>query len=95
MPQKDLLKTYLALNLNNNITIKSGARDQIERIDIKSVLGRNSFIDDEDIEVDVTGNNVTHSGTVESLYQKDEAGRIAWNAPDARTVDNTLTVECD
>lgn len=79
--------------LNNNITIKSDAHDQIERIDIKSALGRNSSIDDENIEVSVSGNNVTLSGTVESLYQKDEAGRIAWNAPGVRTVDNELIVE--
>ena len=47
------------------------------------------------IQVKVSGNNVTLSGTVDSWYQKDEAGRIAWNAPGVLAVNNELHVEYD
>ena len=88
------IKTLIGVKgLNNNITINADARDQIERIDIKSGLERNWPINDGDIEVIVSVNNVTLRGTMESLYHKDEAGRIAWNAPGVRTVYSVLTVE--
>ncbi len=45
--------------------------------------------------VRVTGNNVTLTGMVDSIYQKDEAGRIAWNAPGVRSVDNELVIDYD
>ena len=56
-------------------------------------LTRNWAIDDRNIQVKVDGNNVTLQGKVGSLYQKDEAARIAWNAPGVWTVDNELLVE--
>jgi osmotically-inducible protein OsmY len=43
--------------------------------------------------VKVTGHKATLTGTVESWYQKDEAVRIAWNAPGVWSVDNELLVE--
>ena len=84
--QKSIKNLIGVKGLNNNITIKPDANDQIERIDIKSRLERNWPINDGDIEAIVSGNNVTLRGTIESLYQKDEAGKIAWKAPWARTV---------
>ena len=84
--QKSIKNLIGVKGLNNNITIKPDANDQIERIDIKSRLERNWPINDGDIEAIVSGNNVTLRGTIESLYQKDEAGKIACKAPWARTV---------
>ncbi len=77
----------------NNIKIRSETNDAIEKRDIENALGRNWSIDDEDIEVKVSGNNVTLNGSVESIYQKDEAERIARNAPGVWTVDNELVVD--
>ncbi len=77
----------------NNIKIKSETNDAVEKKDIEDALGRNWSIDDDDIEVKVSGNNVTLNGSVESLYQKDEAERIARNAPGVWTVDNELVVD--
>lgn len=79
--------------LINNITIKPDAHDKIEKETIERALSRNWAIDDDDIEVGVKGNNVTLKGTVDSLYQKDEAGRIAWNAPGVWAVDNELVID--
>lgn len=79
--------------VSNNIMIKSESKDAIEKKDIEDALKRNWSIDDEDIDVDVTDHKVTLTGVVDSWYQKDEAGRIAWNAPGVWTVDNELTVD--
>ena len=79
----------------NNITIKSETRDDIEKKDIESALMRNWSIDDDDIRVKVSGNRVTLNGTVNSFYQRDEAERIAWNAPGVSTVDNELVIDYD
>ncbi|MCO5948626.1 BON domain-containing protein [Mucilaginibacter flavidus] len=77
----------------NNIKIKSETHDAIEKKAIECALERNSSIDDLGIQVDVAGNNVTLTGTVNSFYAKDEAEQIAWNAPGVWTVDNELVIE--
>ena len=79
--------------VTNNITIKSESLDEIERKDIERAFVRSWAIDNRDIQVEVSGNRVTLNGTVNSLYQKDEAGRIAWNAPGVWSVDNELVVD--
>ena len=81
--------------VSNNLKIKTHAKDALEKIAIERGLARNWSIDDEDIQVRVTGNNVTLTGMVDSIYQKDEAGRIAWNAPGVRSVDNEMVIDYD
>jgi osmotically-inducible protein OsmY len=83
------------LAVYNNISIKSDTLDAVEKRAIEDALSRSWSIDDEDIDVEVKGNNVTLTGTVESLYQKDEAERIAWNAPGVYCVENDLLVDFD
>lgn len=78
--------------VTNSIKIKSETSDEIEQKDIERALARNWAIDDHNIQVKVSGNRVTLNGTVDSLYQKDEAGRIAWNAPGVSTLDNELVI---
>lgn len=77
----------------DNMQIKSEVQDNIEKRDIEKALVRNWAIDNRDIEVKVSGNRVTLDGTVRSLYQKDEAGRIARNAPGVQNVDNELVID--
>ena len=81
--------------VSNKITIKSETHDAVETASIERALERNWSIDDENIHVKVTGHTVKLTGTVDSIYQKDEAGRIAWNAPGVWTMDNELAVEYD
>ncbi|MEI7597071.1 MAG: BON domain-containing protein [Bacteroidota bacterium] len=78
--------------VTNSITIKSETQDLIEQKDIERALRRNWSIDDKDIKVTVLGKRVTLNGTVDSLYQKDEASKIAWNAPGVLVVDNELII---
>ncbi len=79
--------------VSNDIVIKSETHDAIKKSDIENALKRNWAIDDEHINVIVDGHKVTLTGSVDSWYQKDEAARIAWNAPGVWTVDNELEVE--
>ncbi|AIM37047.1 ornithine aminotransferase [Sphingobacterium sp. ML3W] len=78
--------------VDNNIRIKSGRNDAIEKKDIEHALKR-STIDDSNIKVSVSDNVVTLSGTVDSWYQKGEAGRITWNTPGVSHVKNDLDID--
>ncbi len=77
----------------NNITVKPGTDDIVEKADIESALKRNWAVSDNDIQVAVSGHTATLTGTVDSWHQKDEAGRIAWNVPGIRRVANDLLVD--
>ena len=79
--------------VSNNIKLKSRSEDAIETADIESALARNWSTSENEIRVQVSGHKATLSGTVGSWYQKDEAGRLAWNAPGVWNVENNLTVE--
>jgi osmotically-inducible protein OsmY len=81
--------------VTNNITIKSESNDPIEKEDIEAALQRNWSFYDNDITVEVNDHKATLTGTVSSIYQKEEAGRIAWNAQGVYQVDNELVVEYD
>lgn len=79
----------------NHIKIKSEAQDAIEKKDVEKALERHWSIKAEDIHVKAEGSKIILTGNVTSLYQKEEAGKIAWNTPGVWTVDNKLEVEYD
>lgn len=81
------------LGVTNDIKLSAETHDAIEKKDIQDALTRNWSISEQDIDVKVLGNKVTLNGMVDSYYQRDEAGRIAWNAPGVISVDNELVVE--
>jgi osmotically-inducible protein OsmY len=79
----------------NNINIKSDIHNQMEEKLIRDALKRNSLISADDIRVEVSGTTVSLYGMVSSIYQKEEAGRIAWKTPGIWNVVNNLVVEYD
>ena len=79
--------------VTNNIKIKSDIHDAIEKEDVVDAIARSWSIDDSDISVSVSGTSVTLTGTVNSWYQKEEAGRIAWKTPGIWSVKNELAVD--
>jgi osmotically-inducible protein OsmY len=79
----------------NYINIKTENTDEVEKKNIENAFKRNWAIDNQEIHVEVLGNNVTLNGAVHSIYQKEEAERIAWNAPGVWSVNNELYVEYD
>ena len=78
--------------LTNAIKVQPGSADEVEQAGIERALARNWSTNDQDISVNVFGNDVTLNGTVNSYYQKDEAERIAWNAPGVFMVKNELAI---
>ena len=66
---------------------------QLNKKMLKNAIGRSWSVDNNDIQVKVSGTTVTLSGTVNSWYQKEEAGRIAWNTPGIWHVKNELAVD--
>lgn len=78
--------------ITNNIKVKSLFHDKVEQQDIENAL-RSSAINDDGIEVSVSGTTVTLKGTVHSWYAKEEAARIAWKTKGIWEVNNELTVD--
>lgn len=81
--------------VTSNIKIKSEVHDAIEQKDVENALARHWSINAKDIHVKASGTKVTLTGNVSSLYQKEEAGHIAWNTPGVWSVDNELEVAYD
>ncbi len=93
---RDAVKNLLGVTgVTNNIKIKSDTMEAVEKSDIELALRRNWSIYDNDIDVKISGHKAILSGTVDSWYQKNEAGRIAFNAPGIWSVDNDLIVDYD
>jgi len=77
----------------NDIRIQPDSLDEIEQEATQRALRRSSSMDDQDIHVFVTENNVTLIGVVNSYFQRDEAERIAWSAPGIWTLTNELSID--
>ena len=83
------------IGVTNNIRIKSDIEEVTEKEDIESALRRNWSIAENDITVNVSGHKATLTGMVDSWYQKNEAGKIAFNAKGIWAVDNELVIDFD
>ncbi|HMK06010.1 MAG TPA: BON domain-containing protein [Flavobacterium sp.] len=91
--QKTVSNLIGVKGISNDIRIVSLSKDGIEKKDIEDAIIRNGHIDSTSIEIEVINNLVTLRGSVDSWYQKSEAGRIAWNAPGVKQVQNDLYVD--
>ena len=78
--------------VTNLIKVKSEWKDSIEQKAVENALSRNWSINSKDVKVEIDHNIVKLTGLVHSLYQKEEASRLAWNAPGVRSVENDLAV---
>jgi osmotically-inducible protein OsmY len=81
------------VGVHNKITIQSETHDAVEKGLVERAIARNWSINDCDIRVGVSGTLVTLTGSVRSLYERDEAARVAWNAPGIRMVHNEIVVD--
>lgn len=80
---KDAVQNLVGLTgASNNLKIQSETNDTVEKLNIESALRRSWSINDDDIEVKVSGTKVTLSGTIKPWYQRDEAEQTARKAKD-------------
>ncbi|MES2267504.1 MAG: BON domain-containing protein [Bacteroidota bacterium] len=77
----------------NNLTLMPETGDELEKKTVEHALLRYAATVDQNIRVKVFKNAITLKGNVQSVYQKEEAEKIAWNAPGVLMVYNELIVE--
>jgi osmotically-inducible protein OsmY len=85
---------YLAgvKDVNNHVVVRPIADRLAVKSQIEAALLRNAQLDANSIRVDVRGNMVLLSGTVQSWIEREEAERAAWGAPGVWDVENLLLV---
>lgn len=76
----------------NSITISQGIEPLEVKKRIKEAFERSADLEAKGIRVLTTGHTVTLEGTVHSLKEKEEAERVAFNAPGVYEVKNNLIV---
>jgi osmotically-inducible protein OsmY len=91
--QKSVEKLIGVKGISNHIILLYESKDDVEKTAVEDALELNWSLKSKNIEVKVSQNKVTLSGTVDSIYQKEEAGRIAWAAPGVWSLDNELIVQ--
>ncbi len=78
--------------VTSHMTIRKKT-DLVEKVAIEAALARSRYVDDKNIQVRVTTNNVALLGKVSSYHEREEAERIAWKAPGVASVNNLLRFE--
>lgn len=78
--------------IRNHIKIKSEKVDAVEKADIERALAGNSIFNDDQIRVKVSRNDVTLTGVVHSLLEKDLAEQTAMKAAGVERVINDLVI---
>lgn len=79
----------------DKIVIEAEIKNQLEKEIVEKALKRSWILDIGNIKVRVDGSTIFLSGIVSSIFQKEEAERIAWNTKGVWQVDNELFVELD
>jgi len=79
----------------DKIKIEAEVKNELGQEIVEKALSRSWILDIDNIKVRVDGKTIFLSGFVSSLFQKEEAERIAWNTPGVWYVDNELVVEPD
>ncbi|PAM93735.1 ornithine aminotransferase [Flavobacterium sp. IR1] len=77
----------------DKIKIEAEIKNEIRQELIEKAFRSSWILDVDNIKVRVEGKTIYVSGTVDSLFQKEEAERIAWNTPGVWYVDNELVIE--
>jgi osmotically-inducible protein OsmY len=78
--------------LSNLISIGQTTAATVVKSDIEAALKRRAAFDSQRIGVDISGRDVTLSGTVHSCSERELARNSAWGAPGVRNVVDNLVV---
>lgn len=79
----------------DKIKIEAEVKNELRQEMVEKALQRSWLLEVDNIRVRVDGRTIVLSGIVDSLFQKEEAERIAWNTPGVWYVDNEILVEFD
>lgn len=78
--------------ISNLIQTQTNRDSEIKKEFIEKAIKDSALLHDLNIEVTVDNRKVTLNGNVNTLYEKEEAERLAWNAKGVIAVDNALTL---
>ncbi|MFM2230943.1 MAG: hypothetical protein RL607_2201 [Bacteroidota bacterium] len=78
--------------ISNHIVSQTERDSEIKKELIERALKQSALLFENLIEVKVNNRKVTLSGQVNTLYEKEEAERLAWNAKGVTAVDNQITL---
>lgn len=93
---RELVENQIGVTgVTNNIKLKRELYNQIEKELLEKALQRHWAFDLDDIDIQVAGATVQLSGTVGSIFQKEEAERIAYKTPGVIKVINHLKVNLE
>lgn len=81
--------------VSNYISIKSQSDTVINSTALWLALENHYELDSQNIEIEVLDSKIILKGTVDSWYQKEIAGRIAWKTPGVIHVSNELVMEAE
>lgn len=90
--QKSIEQVVGVRGVTNLMKIKSKSNEVLDKKLVQDALSRNWSINPKNVKVEVDQSRVKLTGLVYSIYQKDEAERLAWNAPGVCSVKNELAV---
>jgi osmotically-inducible protein OsmY len=90
--EADIRPLHGVIGVSNQMTIKPRVNTASLTDDITHALHRSWFFDPANVHVHAEGGKVVLTGSVNSLYERQVAGRTAWSAAGATTVENDLTV---
>ena len=79
--------------VSNYIGIKSQSDTVINSTALRLALENHHALDSKNIEIEVLDSKIILTGTVDSWYQKEIVGRIAWKTPGVIHVINELLIE--
>ncbi len=89
--ENDVRRLWGVTGVSNDIAIKPKPNASNIRDNIMVALDR-SWVDRATIDVTAEGGKVTLSGTVDTSFEREEAGSTAWAAPGTTSVQNDITV---
>ena len=76
----------------NLIEVQPGVNKTVVKQKIEEALKRDAELDAQRIQVEAAGSKVILKGTVHSWFERQEAERVAWDAPGVTKVENHLTI---
>ena len=90
--EKAVRKLIGVIGVSNLVDVKPRVSKHEVKSTIESALKRSAELDASRIKVETDGDKVTLTGTVHSLFEKEEVERAAWRSPGVRSVENRIRV---